>query len=194
MTVRVALFCEDSAHESCARALVERIAGELSVGVSIRTATASSGIGRLKHELRAFQSVVSRSAGTPDLLVVVIDANGVGPSARRAEIESVLDATVFPMVVIGTPNPCVERWLLADPASFATTFGTQPEIGAAHTRHEWKDRLVNALEAAGEIVVQGGAEFAEEIIRPMVLYRAGQSDSTIRRFTSDLRAAFKLLM
>jgi hypothetical protein len=193
MAMRVALFCEDSAHESCARAFVERIAGELSVEVSIRTATASSGIGRLKHELRAFQSVVSRSAGTPDLLVALIDANDVGPAARRAEIESVLDASVFPMVVIGTPNPCVERWLLADPVSFATTFGTQPEIGAPHTRHAWKDRLVKALEAASEIVVQGGAEFAEEIIKPMNLYRAGQSDPTLRRFTGDLRASFKRL-
>jgi hypothetical protein len=193
MAVRVALFCEDSAHESCARALVERIAGELGVAVSIRTATASSGIGRLKHELKAFQSVVSRSAGTPDLLVVLIDANAVGPAVRRAEIEAVLDAAVFPVVVIGTPNPCVERWLLADPVSFAATFGTQPEVGTSQTRHAWKDRLVKALEAGGEIVVQGGAEFAEEIIRPMVLYRAGQADSTIRKFTSDLRAALQRL-
>ncbi|HYM55213.1 MAG TPA: hypothetical protein VES97_07605 [Solirubrobacteraceae bacterium] len=193
MTVRVALFCEDSAHESCARALVERIARDLEVGLSIRTATASSGVGRLKHELRAFQSVVSRSPGTPDLLVVLIDANDVGPAARRAEIKGVLDAAVFPEFVIGTPNPCVERWLLADPVSFAATFGVQPQIGAIRARPAWKNRLVQALEAAGEIVVQGGAEFAEEIIEPMSLYRAGRSDSTIQTFADDVRAALRRL-
>jgi hypothetical protein len=191
MTLRVELFCEDSAHESCARALVTRIARESEREVAIRTATASSGIPRLKQELRAFQSVVTRRAGAPHLLIVLVDANADGPSARRSEIKSVLDDAVFPEVVIGTPNPCVERWLLADPVSFSKTFGVQPEIGAANVRHAWKDRLVRALEAADEIVVQGGGEFAEEIIEPMDFYRAGKSDSTIQTFTNDLRAALR---
>ncbi len=155
MTRRVELFCEDSAHESCTRALVKRIARELQLEVFIHTATASSGIPRLKQELRVFQSLVARRAGTPDLLVVLIDANDVGPAGRRSEIENVLDTAVFPGFVIGTPNPCVERWLLADPASFSKTFGVQPVVGATNTRRAWKDRLVKALEAAGQIVMQG---------------------------------------
>jgi len=166
---------------------------ELQIDVSIRTATASSGIPRLKQELRVFQSLVARRAGTPDLLIILMDANDVGPAGRRSEIEGVLDAAVFPTVVIGTPNPCVERWLLADPASFSTTFGVQPIIGAASTRHVWKNRLTSALETAGQIVVQGGAEFAEEIIEPMDFYRAGRSDPTIQVFTDDLRAALRRL-
>jgi hypothetical protein len=191
MTLRVELFCEDSAHESCARALVARIARELEIDVSIHTATASSGIPRLKRELRAFQSLVARRAGTPHLLVLLVDANAVGPATRRREIEGVLDAAVFPEVVIGTPNPCVERWLLADPTSFAATFGVQPDLGPASARNTWKNRLVSALEAADEIVMQGGAEFAEEIIAPMDFYRAGQADSTIQVFTDELRAALR---
>jgi hypothetical protein len=193
MTLRVELLCEDNAHESCARALVKRTASELEVDTSIHTATASAGIPRLKRELRAFQSLVSHRGGTPDLLVVLIDANADGPAARRSEIMSVLDTSVFPEFVIGTPNPCVERWLLADPVSFSTTFGVQPEIGSANSRHAWKDRLVNTLEAAGQIVVQGGAEFAEEIIKPMDFYRAGKVDSTIQALADDLRAALRRL-
>jgi hypothetical protein len=100
---------------------------------------------------------------------------------------------VFPEVVIGTPNPCIERWLLADPVSFSATFGVQPKIGRANTRRAWKHRLVEALEAADQVVVQGGAEFAEEIFEPMDLYRAGQSDPTIQVFADDLRAAFRRL-
>jgi hypothetical protein len=191
MARQVELFCEDSAHESCARALVGRIAGELELDVSIRTATASAGIGRLKRELRAFQSWVAHRSGTPDLLVVLVDSNAVGPAARRAEIEEVLDRAVFPSYIIGTPNPCVERWLLSDPVSFAETFDVQPAIGEVDAQHIWKTRLVEALEAAGQIVVQGGAELAEEIIEPMNFYRAGRSDQTIRAFTDDLRAALR---
>jgi hypothetical protein len=193
MTRRVELFCEDSAHESCARALMERIAGELELGIAIHTATASSGIGRLKRELRAFQSLASRRSGTPDLLVILIDANAVGPATRRAEIEEVLDEAVFPYHVIGTPDPCVERWLLADVVSFAKTFGVQPDVGATSEGKAWKARLVKALEAAGEIIVQGGTELAEEIIKPMDFYRAGHSDPTIRTFTDDLRSALRQL-
>ncbi len=193
MTPRVELFCEDSAHESCARALVRRIARELQLEVSIHTATASSGIPRLKQELRVFQSLVARRAGTPDLLVILIDANDVGPAARRSEIEDVLDTTVFPGFVIGTPNPCVERWLLADPASFSRIFGVQPIVGATNVGRAWKDRLIKALEAAGQIVMQGGAEFAEEIVEPMDFYQAGRSDPTIQGFTDDLRAALRRL-
>jgi hypothetical protein len=193
MTLRVELFCEDSAHESCARALVSRVANESHVEISIHTATASAGIPRLKRELRAFQSLVARRAGTPHLLVVLVDANAAGPLVRRTEIDSVLDAAVFPEVVIGTPNPCVERWLLSDPVSFAQTFGVQPELGPANARNTWKDRLVSALEEAGQIVVQGGAEFAEEIITPMDFYRAGQADSTIQTFTDELRATLRRL-
>lgn len=193
MTRRIELFCEDSAHESSARALVKRIARETQIDVSIHTATASSGIPRLKQELRVFQAVIARRSGTPDLLVVLIDANDIGPAGRRSEIESVLDTTVFPGFVIGTPNPCIEQWLLADPTSFSKTFGLQPVVGATNSRRIWKDRLVKALEASGQIVMQGGAEFAEEIIEPMDFYRSGRADPTLQAFTDDLRAALRRL-
>lgn len=193
MTRRVELFCEDSAHESCARALVERVAGEVGLSASLHTATASSGVGRLKRELRAFQTLAARRSGTPDLLVILVDANAVGPSARREEIEEILDTRVFPRHVIGTPNPCVERWLLADPTSFAQTFGVQPAIAKTTDRNAWKTRLAEVLEAAGQIVVQGGAELSEEIIEPMDFYRAGKSDPTIRDFADALRAALRRL-
>lgn len=194
MTRRIELFCEDSAHESCGRAIIQRTAEELNLAIAIRTATASSGVGRLKRELKAFQSLASRRSGTPDLLVVLIDANAVGPAARRTEIEEILDHTVFPAYVVGTPDPCVERWLLADPVSFSGKFGIQPAIGATRDRNAWKTRLVDAMEAAGQIIVQGGTEFAEEIIAPMDFYRAGRLDSTIQAFTDDLRAALRRLI
>jgi hypothetical protein len=46
---------------------------------------------------------------------------------------------------------------------------------------------------AGEIVTGGGAEFADDIVEVMDLYRAGRAERSLRSFADDLRAALKLL-
>jgi hypothetical protein len=171
--------------------MIARIAGELEVSVTVRTASARFGIGRLKKELSAFQVLVSRRAGTPDLLVVLVDSNAVGPRARQREVEELIDSSVFPRHIVGTPDPCVERWLLADPESFAECFGLQPPLAPVRDRREWKRRLRETLEHAGEIVTQGGAEFADEIVEKMDFYRAGNADPTILSFTDGLRATLR---
>jgi hypothetical protein len=190
---RVELFCEDSAHESCARAVINRIARELDVDVNLRVGSARFGIPRLKSELKDFQSLIRRGSGAPDLLVVIADGNDDGPQVRRREVADVIDSAVFSRYVVGTPDPYVEHWLLADPISFAERFGHQPALDSPHGRDGWKRRLVESLEAAGEIVTQGGAEFAEDIIDVMDFYRAGQSVPTIQAFADDVRSALKLL-
>jgi len=58
---------------------------------------------------------------------------------------------------------------------------------------EWKWELEAALERAGEIVTAGGAEFAEDIVEVMDLYRAGRVERSLRSFADELRAALKLL-
>lgn len=193
MPIHIDLFCEDHAHEACARSLVAIAAGHESVEVSLRVASATCGIPRLKRELRAYQEIVQRSAGSPDLLLVLIDANRVGPAARRTEIIDAIETGVFPMVVIGTPDPCVERWLLADPVSFAAHIGVQPDTGPTKDRARWKTRLVDALVSANEIVTQGGAEFSDEIFGSMDLYRAGRSVPTLGAFVDELRATLRRL-
>jgi hypothetical protein len=160
--VDVCLFCEDSAHESCARALINRAAGELGITVSTRIGAARFGIPRLGRELHAFQRIVARSGRSPDVLVVMIDANAVGPNTRRREVEAQIDHAVIPRTVIGTPDPCVERWLVSDPESFTSVFGQQPGSSRSNSRVNWKTVLIEALEAAGEYVTQGGAEFSDD--------------------------------
>lgn len=193
MTLRVELFGEDGAHDSCARALVARLAREAGADVSVHTATASGGVGQLKRELRAFQATVARRPGAPDLLVVLADANAVGPNARRREIEETIDHSIFPRVVIGTPDPCAERWMLADDASFKQKFGVQPRANVTKRSGDLKVRLVDALKDAGQIVMHGGAEFAEEIFGEMDLYRAGRAEPTIKAFCDDLRRELRAL-
>ncbi|MDQ3632142.1 MAG: hypothetical protein M3417_12900 [Actinomycetota bacterium] len=191
--VRVSLVCEDIAHESTARAFCERIAEEEGRALDLTVASARLGIPRLQRELRALQRIFSSRPGTPDLLVVIIDANAVGPQARHREVEAMIDPTVVPAHVIGTPDPSVERWLLADPASFVERFGLEPATGRATDRHAWKQRLLTALEDSGRIVMQGGAEYADEIVAGMDLVRAGRTEPSLDRFVTDLRAAFRRL-
>lgn len=193
MRYRVDLFCEDAGHESFGRAMIQRCAQQEAIDVTLNVPTARFGIPRLRSELLAFQSVLRRTGGAPDILVILIDANDVGVQARRRQIDALLDPTVVPVSVCGIPDPYVERWLLADPQSFAATFGQEPQLGRTRTRKEWKARLVRALESGGQIVTQGGAEFADEIVTAMDLYRAGQTAPSLNAFVSDLRAEFRAL-
>jgi hypothetical protein len=186
---RIELFCEDNAHEACARAMIDRIAREVDKEVIVHVASARFGLPRLERELRAFQEALRKGSGAPDLLVVIADGNDDGPIARRREVEKVVDATVFPRWIVGAPDPYVERWLLADPVSFAERFGQQPDLGEPRGRGGWKQRLVESLEAAGEIVTQGGAEFAVEIVEVMDFYRAGRDAPSLQAFADELRHA-----
>lgn len=124
---------------------------------------------------------------------MIVDANAVGPQARHREVEAMIDPTVVPAHVIGTPDPSVERWLLADPASFAGRFGVQPMTGRTSDRQALKQRLLTALEDSGRIVTQGGAEYADEVVAAMDLIRAGRAEPTLGAFVSDVRAALRRL-
>lgn len=192
--LRVDLFCEDGAHEDCGRAIIGRCARDSGVAVTTTARNARAGLPRVKSEFRLFQRTVIRGGGTvPDLLVVLADANDVGTAERRRELEAVIDNAVFPAVVVGTPDPYVERWLLADPVSFAARFGVQPDLRIGSGREAWKTRLEHALGEAGEFVIHGGAEFATEIFDVMDFYGAGHQAPELRTFTDELRAAFRLL-
>lgn len=189
--MRIDLFCEDAAHEAFARAIVERCAAEASLEPSIRVGSARAGLPRLSRELRAFAEAVRRQPGTPDMVVVLADANAAGPAARRQEVEGVgLDAIV-PDVVIGTPDPCIEAWFLADPQAIAARFEVPAPDPSGGDADSLKRELVATISAAGEVVTQGGAEFADEIVEAMDPYRAGRGAPTLKRFLADLRAALR---
>jgi len=135
--------------------------------------------------------VIRRQAGTPDLLIVIADANDVGPQRRREEIEGMGLDRVFPVYVIGTPDPCVEAWLLADPPSLAAEFGQPPEGSPPSSGKALKRYLVDYLEQAGKVVMEGGMEFADEIVRAMSLYRAGKNEPTLKRFVEEAKTALE---
>ena len=98
----VDLFCEDSAHERFALALLKRLARGKGTRLSVRPRSTRGGHGAALTELRAWQRTVGRGGFVerPDLLVVVIDANCRGANEARADTERAIRAEVFPEVVV----------------------------------------------------------------------------------------------
>ena len=123
----------------------------------------------------------------------MVDANDVGVAARRREVVEALDESLIPASVVAVPDPCVERWLVADPPSFAGLLGAEPETRATDDRDAWRQRVIDALNRGGHIVTQGGSEFAEEIVEAMDLYRAGRAVPSLGAFVDDLRGALRRL-
>jgi len=52
--------------------------------------------------------------------------------------------------------------------------------------------MVDALRA-GEVVTGGGAEFADETVEVMDLYRAGHADRGLKRFLDEVSYALRQL-
>ena len=66
----IALFGEDRAHQLVVGALLQRLAEELQVEVSLEWRQAYGGHGRLKHELNAYlRHLRQRREPLPDLIV-----------------------------------------------------------------------------------------------------------------------------
>jgi hypothetical protein len=86
----------------------------------------------------------------------------------------------------------VERWYVADPAGLSSALGASVKLPQEKCERDvYKRLLVDAREAAGHMIVLGGAELADEIVRAMDLYRAGRNDAALKAFVSDLRGVLR---
>lgn len=111
--VRVDLFVEDAAQEQFARSMVERMGREEGSTLVVSARSARGGSGRVLRELGVFQRGLksgSLAAPMPDLLVVLVDADDLGWSARRSEVEAMIDPENIPRSVVRCPDPHVEAW------------------------------------------------------------------------------------
>ena len=191
----VDLFVEDLAHEVFVGALVERIAREEDVALSLQARSARGGHPRALEEFGTYQVLVEKGALTkraPDLVVVVIDGNCATPRKRREEIRRATRPRLLDRVVAGCPNPHVERWFLADPDSFHNVVGHQPVVGPEKCeRAHYKRILADAVRRGQQPATLSGIEFAVELVEAMNLYRAGRRDSSFRAFVGDLRGRFR---
>jgi hypothetical protein len=185
---KVAIFCEDIAHERFLDSMVSRCARESARKAHIRTVSARGGHGRAINELKAFQSTREPA----NLLIVAIDSNCKGWTQARADIEAEIDQQRFPSSAVACPDLHVERWYLADPQGLKESLNVRVTLEKRKCERErYKNQLVEALEEAGHSVLLSGAEFASEIVDAMDLYRAGKNEPSLKHFLDQLTAALR---
>ena len=179
----IALFVEDDAHQQVIGALVRRIAAQCDVSVRLDWRSAVGGHGRVIAELGEYLRDLRRQGSPwPDLIVAATDANCKGLNERAREIGH-----------HDTPTSMVlERWLLLDGAAFKRVFGIGCDAPDQKCdRGRYKQRLIEAIHAAGTTPLLGGIEYAEDIVMAMDIDRASRLDRSFKRFVEDLRDAFQ---
>ncbi|MBM4328661.1 MAG: hypothetical protein FJ118_16030 [Deltaproteobacteria bacterium] len=189
------MFVEDRAHEHFIRALVARLAAEEKKDVDIRVRSATGGHGKAISEFKMYQALLDKKGlSAPALIVVAIDANCSKPTAKRKEILDIVPPARRAAVVVACPDPHVERWYMADIASFGRIVGASPRIKQKKcVRDYYKTALANAITRAGHPLTLGGLEFAEELAQGMNLYDSGKVDRAFASFIQDLRSALRRL-
>ncbi len=194
MARSVDLFCEDRGHEQFVRPLVTRLASKVGVNVQVRVRSARGGHGRAESELKAWQRAATRLGDVPDLLIVVIDGNCTGWHAARAALLEVIDTSIFPHVVIGCPDPHVERWCLADPLAFQAVVGVPPPPDPGKCERDlYKKLLRTALEQAHQPILTDVMEYAPELVERADLYTLQTAEPSLAKFVTALDAALKRL-
>lgn len=192
----VDLFVEDRAHEELVGAIVRRIARDQNCQIQLRVRAARGGYPRVLNELDLYQKMVLRGLATlslPDVLVVAVDANCHGLSAKKKAIRQRLEKTFRDRTVLAVPDPHVERWYLSDRQAFKQVVGVLPPAERRKCeRDRYKQRLAQAVRDGGHPAILGGIEFAKELAESMDFYRAGRAEPSLKQFVSDAVSAFKL--
>lgn len=192
----IPLFIEDTAHRLVVGALVERMARERNIQIELDPRNASGGHGRVASSFSRYARDLQRQhESPPDFAVVATDANCKGWNERSREFRRMAEPTFLAeRAVFAVPDPHVERWLLLDSAAFRAAVGRGCKApGRKCGRDEYKQRLVEAIIAAGKPPGPGGLEFAKPIVSNMDIQRAARDDRSFGRFIDDLDAAFRRL-
>lgn len=195
---RIDLYCEDRGHEQFARALISRLAGPLSLHPKVENPSGRGGHGRALSQLRAWQKAKAKERAlgqpSPELVILLIDANCEGWSQVHRKLSELIDPELFPLVTVGCPDPHIERWCFADPAAVSKVFGVAaPADPGKCERLLYKRLLRSTIKSAGRRPLTGEMEYAPDLVAEMDLYRAGKSQPSLGHFIADLTAAFKQL-
>ncbi|MEX1369028.1 MAG: hypothetical protein AB1Z98_38230 [Nannocystaceae bacterium] len=147
-------------------------------------------------ELKAWQRAVQRGSlgGVPDLLVVVVDANGKGHAARRSELQALVIEGLFPHVVYACPEPHVEAWLMLDAEAFCAVTGSAPVAHRPRKGEDYKGLFHASVAESGIPVLTGPMELAPDLVAEMDLERASRADRSLSMFLDELRGSLKLIV
>ncbi len=193
----VDVFVEDAAHEQLLVPLLRRVADEAAVPVRVEVRAARGGASRAVDEMVAAQRVLhagSSGANLADVFLVGIDGNCTSSNEKRKQIRQRCLPAFADRLVIACPDPHVEKWYMADPASFETVVEARPRPGTKKCKRDhYKHVLASTVRAAGHPALLGGIEFAADLVHAMDLHRAGRADAALGQFLGELRAALQRL-
>lgn len=193
--IRICLFVEDVAQENLVRGLVLRLAAMEGAAVDVLVLNAEGGEGRVRTSLKRYLADLRRNVVAADLLIVAVDANNVGASARRAAVVGMV-ADRLP-VAVATPVPYIESWYIADAAALGRVLGHSVSIStpSRRTRRHLKATLREAvISAVGQRPALGGAEYGGAIASTMDLDATGRQEGELASFCADVRSALRLLL
>ena len=126
----------------------------------------------------------------PDLLVVVIDTNCTTWNQAHQEIEGAVDGSVFPVSVVGCPDPHVECWCVAYPSGFRPVIGVPPPADPDKCERDVsKNLLRTTIQEADLLILVNDMEFSHEIVDALDLYHASKRQPSLGHFIDDLKAA-----
>jgi hypothetical protein len=184
----ILLFVEDSAQEKFLRAMLERLAREAAVHLTVRIRTASGGAGKVLVQLSQFLKEAEESRATlPDGLVIAIDANCKGYNSRR-KLAHDRAAKREDRVIYAIPDPHIERWFLLDSEAFKAALGRGCSAPDAKCEKErYKKLLSEAVLNAGVQPLLGGIEYAEDLAAEYHVQRVADHDPSFGRFVSEFR-------
>ncbi|AOV18746.1 hypothetical protein BJI67_16010 (plasmid) [Acidihalobacter aeolianus] len=189
---RIALFVEDYAHKQFLGALLQRLAEDSGVKISLDWRNARRGHGAVVREFRQYLHDLQREGGRqPDLIVASTDANCKGLRQRTKALSDVAQQADL-QIVFAVPDPHIERWLLLDSGAFKKVFGRgckAPDQKCERVRY--KKMLIDAIRESGITPSLGGIEYAEDIVKEMDLGQAARNDASLQRLLEEFNAVFR---
>jgi len=166
------LFAEDNGHAIVITAILKKMLPACEIQ--------STGINRKLRILKASLQQVAC-----DLLVLVKDANKVGMIKRKKELLELVPDRLQSNVVLCTPEPYIERWLLLDSKAFKAVYGRGCDAPAIDKEGSYyKDALKKAIAAAG-VLGSSGFDRAADIINAMDFDTI--QDDSFQTFITELK-------
>lgn len=197
--IQILYFLEDISQEDFIKALVNRIAQDLTIPLEslrhdVRSARGGSTV------IPAFEKFMrdTRHLGSDvDLLIVAIDGNCKGHNGRVRQLEECMkeDHPLKRKVVYAVPDPHIERWYIMDQRAFKNGVGVDraPNMPPYKCGKDYyKNLLRQALAESDVTSYLGGSEYGESIVDNMASLDSlfGQ-DVGFQELVENLRGFFR---
>ena len=167
----VDMFGEDEGH----RAVVKSILDKVNPGLNVKYRCINR-----KHKILKPLVIESNS----DVLILVKDANAEGIVKRRNQLSELVGESKKHKLVLCTPDPYIEKWLLLDAAAFTRVIGKGFDAPKSSEHHGYyKDFLSRSIMHAGH-TTKTGLERAADIINAMDFDTI--KDDSFQQFLTDL--------